>query len=95
MIPEISEKERARRRKKNAKRKAARLRLAASQALPPVVGLSKRSFLALVGQDADYDMYAEQFIAGAKAKGRRYDFPLEPLAGIGMAGRNRMGFGKN
>ena len=68
------------RRRKNLKRKQSRQRRAAARALPPVVGLSKRQFVDFTGGSAEeYDAYAEQFIAGAKKAGRRYEFPLEPL----------------
>lgn len=68
------------RRRKNLKRKQSRQRRAAAYVLPPVVGLSKRQFVDLTGGSAEeYDAYAEQFIAGAKKAGRRYEFPLEPL----------------
>ena len=78
---EISEQERARRRKKNAKRKLSRIKAAEFAKLPPVVGLGREEYARLFGEDADYDAYADAFIAGAKAKRRRWEFPLSPLAG--------------
>lgn len=78
---EINERERARRRKKNAKRKLCRLRAAECAKLPPVMGLGREEYARLFGEDADYDQYADAFIAAAKAKRRRWEFPLVPLAG--------------
>jgi len=80
-MPEVTEAQRARRKRRNLQRKAARRKAAEIKALPPVTALSRQAFRMLVGTDADYDLYAAQFIAEAKAKGRRYEFPLEPLAG--------------
>ncbi len=76
------EQRRERRRRLNAKRKESRRRCAALRALPPVVGLSRAEFFRIFGEGADYDAYADAFIAGALAKRRRYEFPLEPLAGV-------------
>ena len=87
IVPEISEQERARRKKKNLKRKQARQRIAAGQALPPVVGLSRAAFAKLVGADADYSAYADAFILAAKKACRRYEFPLEVLGGVSFPSR--------
>ena len=73
----------AKRQRKNAKRKLARQLCAAGRALPPVVGLSKAQFMAATGGTAaEYDAYASRFIEAAKKARRRYEFPLEPRAGI-------------
>lgn len=73
----------AKRKRKNAKRKLARQLCAAGRALPPVTGLSRVDFMRLTGGSAEeYDAYAEKFIAGAKKARRRWEFPLEPLAGV-------------
>ena len=72
----------AKRKRKNAKRKLARQLCAAGRALPPVTGLSRGDFMRLTGSTAEYDAYAEKFIAGAKKARRRWEFPLEPLAGV-------------
>lgn len=81
-IPELSEKERARRQKKNRARKLDRLKSAAGRALPPVVGLSKEQYAATFGTNEGYDTYADAFILAAKKARRRYEFPLEPLGGV-------------
>ena len=78
----ISEAERARRQKKNRARKLARRRWREGQAMPPVIGLSRAQYAAMFGADADYEAYADTFIAGAKKARRRWEFPLEPLGGI-------------
>ena len=78
---EISPEERARRQKRNRRRKLDRQKAAEGRALPHVIGLGRREFLAMFGADADYDAYADAFIAGAKKARRRWEFPLEPLAG--------------
>jgi len=78
---EISPQERARRQKRNRKRKLDRLRSAEGRVLPPVVGLGRSQYLALFGADANYDQYADAFIAGAKKARRSWEFPLEPVAG--------------
>ena len=80
-IQEITPQERARRQKRNRKRKLARKLWAEMQALPPVVGLGRTQYLAMFGADADYDSYADAFIAAAKKARRRWEFPLKPLAG--------------
>jgi len=90
IVPEISEQERARRKKKNLKRKQARQRIAAGQALPPVVGLSREQFAQYFGPDneaTNYDTYADAFILAAKKARRRYEFPLEVLGGVSFPGR--------
>lgn len=46
-----------------------------------MIGLGRREYLAMFGADADYDAYADAFIAGAKKARRRWEFPVEPLAG--------------
>ena len=46
---EISPEERARRQKRNRKRKLDRQKAAEGRALPPVVGLGRREFLAMLG----------------------------------------------
>jgi hypothetical protein len=90
MNAELTEAQREKRRKKNAKRKFSRQRYAANQALPPIMGLSRAQFEALVGgTQADYDAYADNFIKGVKAKGRRYEFPLEPVGGVCFPSRVR------
>lgn len=86
---EITPQERARRQKRNRKRKLARKLWAEMQALPPVVGLGRRQFLAMFGPDADYDKYADTFIEGAKKARRRWEFPLEPLAGASFPSLKR------
>jgi len=76
---DINDAERSRRRKKNLKRKLARQRIAVARAMPPLVALSKAQFVAITGLlGAEYDAYAEQFIAAAKAAHRNYEFPLAP-----------------
>ena len=87
--PEISEHERERRKKKNAKRKLSRLKCAAARALPPVVGLSKAQYTAIFKCEEGYDTYADTFIAAAKKVGRRWEFPLEPLGGVCIPSRIR------
>ena len=77
----MSEMSQERRRKKNAARKRSRLKRAQLRALPPAVGLSRDQYARLVGADANYDTYADAFIAGAKRAGRRWEFPLEPVGG--------------
>ena len=86
---ELTPQERARRQKRNRKRKLARARFAEGQALPPVLGLGRTQYLALFGADADYDAYAEAFIAGAKKARRRWEFPLVPLAGASFPSLKR------
>ena len=87
--PEITPQERARRQKRNRKRKEARRKVAEGQALPPVVGMGRTQYLALFGADADYDAYADAFIAGAKKARRRWEFPLEPLGGVSFPSLKR------
>ena len=86
---EITPQERARRQKRNQKRKLDRQRSAEGRALPPVVGLGRTQYLAMFGADADYDAYADAFIAGAKKARRRWEFPLEPLAGASFPSLKR------
>ena len=78
---EISPEERAKRQKRNRRRKLDRQKAAEGRALPPVVGLGRAQYHATFGADADYDAYADAFIAGAKKARRRWEFPLERLAG--------------
>lgn len=78
----LTETAKERRKKKNRARKLSRARIAALYAMPPVVGLSRAQYARLVGPDANYDAYAEAFIAGAKWQHRHYEFPLEPLGGV-------------
>ena len=86
---EISPEERARRQKRNRRRKLDRQKAAEGRALPPVVGLGRSQYLAMFGADADYDAYADAFIAGAKKARRRWEFPLEPLAGASFPSPKR------
>lgn len=78
-----------RRKKKNAARKLARRRCAEGRALPPVVGLSKEQFVKMFGTGSDYDAYADAFIAASKKARRRWEFPLEPLAGASFPSLKR------
>lgn len=64
--------------RKNAKRKAARRRIAESFARPPVVALTRAEYRAAFGTCEGYDGYADMFISGAKKAHRRYVFPPEP-----------------
>lgn len=80
--PELSEKERARRRKKNLARKLSRQKAAAARALPPIMALSRAEYAGMFGADADYEYYADVLICGAKHGGRRIEFPLETLGGV-------------
>ena len=86
---EISPEERARRQKRNRRRKLDRQKAAEGRALPPVVGLGRSQYFAMFGADADYDAYADAFIAGAKKARRRWEFPLEPLAGASLPSLKR------
>ena len=86
---EITPQERARRQKRNRKRKLARKLWAEMQALPPVVGLGRAQYLTMFGEDADYDQYADAFIAAAKKARRRWEFPLEPVAGASFPSLKR------
>ena len=86
---EISPEERARRQKRNRRRKLDRQKAAEGRALPPVVGLGRLQYLAMFGADADYDAYADAFIAGAKKARRRWEFPPEPLAGASFPSLKR------
>ena len=86
---EISPEERAKRQKRNRRRKLDRQKAAEGRALPPVVGLGRLQYLAMFGADADYDAYADAFIAGAKKARRRWEFPLEPLAGASFPSLKR------
>lgn len=81
-MAELTPAQRARRARKNAKRKAARRLCAAGRALPPVVGLSLREFVAATGGTAaEYDAYADRIIAAARQARRRWMFPVEALPG--------------
>ena len=80
--PVMSDAERARRRKKNAKRKLSRKLCAEGRALPPIMGLSRSQFVALMGTDTEYDAYCDTFIAAAKKARRRWEFPLEAAGGV-------------
>ena len=86
---EIGPEERARRQKRNRKRKLDRQKAAEGRALPPVVGLGRAQYHAMFGADADYDAYADAFIAGAKKARRRWEFPVEPLAGVSFPSLKR------
>ena len=86
---EISPEERARRQKRNRKRKLDRQKVTEGRALPPVVGLSRNEYRLLFGEEACYDAYADAFIAGAKKARRRWEFPLEPLAGASFPSPKR------
>ena len=86
---EISPQERARRQKRNRKRKLDRQRSAEGRALPPVVGLGRAQYFTMFGEDADYDQYADAFIAAAKKARRRWEFPLEPVAGASLPSPKR------
>ena len=77
------------RRRKNSKRKQARRLCAQGRALPPVVGLAKSEYIRLTGGTAgEYDAYCAAFIVGAKKSRRRWEFPLEPLAGVVISGKS-------
>ncbi len=78
-----------RRQKRNQKRIQQRKRAASRAKLPPVVGLSKVEFGALFGSPEGYDDYATELIAGARAMGRRCEFPLAPLSGVAFPSRVR------
>jgi len=73
---EISPEERAKRQKRNRRRKLDRQKAAEGRALPPVVGLGRAQYHATFGADADYDAYADAFIAGAKKAGGAGSFRL-------------------
>lgn len=83
----LTEAQREKRRKKNRKRVEQRKRAKARAALPPVIGLSRAEFRQMFGPDVDYEAYAETFIAGVKAQGRRVEFPPEPLRGVSFPSR--------
>lgn len=77
----LTEAQKAKRRRKNAKRKLARRLCAAGWAMPPVQGLSKEEFIRLTGgTPEEYNAYADAFIAAAKKARRRWEFPLESVA---------------
>ena len=86
---EISPEERARRQKRNRRRKLDRQKAAEGRALPPVVGLGRSQYLAMFGADADYDAYADAFIAGAKKAGRGGAFPPAPVGGASFPSAKR------
>lgn len=86
---ELTPEQREKRRKKNKKRSEQRKRAAERAKLPPIVGLSRQQFADTFGFSMEldafsemYDRYADRLLAEAKAKGRKCEFPLEPLGGV-------------
>lgn len=73
-----TEAQKARRKRRNARRKLCRLLCAEGRAKPPLVALSRAELCRLTGCTAEeYDQYAERFILNAKKARRRWEFPLE------------------
>ena len=74
----MTEAQKARRRRRNARRKLCRRLCAEGRAKPPLTALSRAELCRLTGCTAEeYDQYAEQFIRAAKKARRRWEFPHE------------------